>query len=241
MPEEKSYRLAKVAGELGVGVHTIVEHLQKKGVKLEDTKPTSKLDQATYEILLQDFQSDKKAKDLSKNIEIQMKRDREQVVENTPVKPKPSVEDTDEDTFFVKDLGSSKKPTVVKEEKPVEPIKERATTLEGPKIIGKIDLSDNKASKPKPVEEKIVEVAPVVVPEPQPEPVVEEKKIIQEVETPPAPVVELKEEPTAVEELPEPITETVSEKEIEVIEDPVAETEDSDDNIIRACDMGRRP
>ena len=59
MPEEKSYRLAKIAGELGVGVHTLVEHLQKKGVKLEDTKPTSKLDQATYEILLQDFQSDK--------------------------------------------------------------------------------------------------------------------------------------------------------------------------------------
>jgi translation initiation factor IF-2 len=98
MSEEKSYRLAKVAGELGVGVHTLVEHLQKKGVKLEDTKPTSKLDQATYEILLQDFQSDKKAKDQSKHIEIQMKRDREQAVEVLPSKTKPAVEEADEDT-----------------------------------------------------------------------------------------------------------------------------------------------
>ena len=97
MPEEKSYRLAKVAGELGVGVHTLVEHLQKKGVKLEDTKPTPKLDQATYEILLQDFQSDKKAKDQSKNIEIQMKRDREHVADNSLAKSKQPVEEVEEE------------------------------------------------------------------------------------------------------------------------------------------------
>jgi translation initiation factor IF-2 len=242
MPEEKSYRLAKVAGELGVGVHTIVEHLVKKGVKLEDTKPTSKLDQATYEILLQDFQSDKKAKDLSKNIEIQMKRDREHVVENVPAKPKPTVEDADEDTFFVKDLGSSKKPTIIKEEKPVEVIKERTTTLEGPKIIGKIDLSDNRTPKPKPVEEKVVEEVPVVIPEPQPEPVVEIKEVAPEivpevtpeVVSPPIPEIQEKEVTPVIEDLPEPISEPVAEKEVEVIETAPVEVEELEDNIIRA-------
>lgn len=100
MPEEKSYRLAKVAGELGVGLHTIVEHLQKKGVKLEDTKPNAKIDQAAYQILLQDFQSDKKTKDQSKTIEVQMKRDREQHLENVPSKPKPAADEVEEDTFL---------------------------------------------------------------------------------------------------------------------------------------------
>jgi len=188
MPEEKSYRLAKVAGELGVGVHTLVEHLQKKGHKLEDTRPTSKLDQATYEILLQDFQSDKKAKDLSKNIEIQMKRDREQVVENVSHRPKPVVEDVDEDTVFVKDLGSSKKPISSREEKhaeplvpvqekteaiPVSPLYERLNKVDGLKIVGKIDLSPKGPKQApvevKPIEEKEVEIIAEVVEEKIPE------------------------------------------------------------------------
>lgn len=181
MPEEKSYRLAKVAGELGVGVHTIVEHLQKKGVKLEDTKPNAKIDQAAYQILLQDFQSDKKTKDQSKTIEVQMKRDREQHLENVPSKPKPAADEVEEDTFFVKDLGSTKKPISSKdekpqeiiEEKPVEPATERPK-VEGLKILGKIDLSKKPA---KPAE-------PSVVNEEKQEIVIEEKPIIKVEEKP---------------------------------------------------------
>ncbi|MCB9252129.1 MAG: translation initiation factor IF-2 [Flavobacteriales bacterium] len=159
MPEEKTYRLAKVAGELGVGVHTIVEHLQKKGINLEDTKPTSKLDQASYEILLQDFQSDKKAKDQSKNIEIQMKRDREHIVENVPAKPKNQPEDVEEDTLLVKDLGSVSK--VVPEEPPVEeiPVVEEKKKVEGLKVVGKIDLAPKK-EKSKAKEKKETESLP---------------------------------------------------------------------------------
>ena len=181
MPEEKSYRLAKVAGELGVGVHTIVEHLQNKGVKLEDTKPNAKIDQAAYQILLQDFQSDKKTKDQSKTIEVQMKRDREQHLENVSSKPKPAADEVEEDTFFVKDLGSTKKPISSKdekpqeiiEEKPVEPATERPK-VEGLKILGKIDLSKKPA---KPAE-------PIVVNEEKQEIVIEEKPIIKVEEKP---------------------------------------------------------
>lgn len=181
MPEEKSYRLAKVAGELGVGVHTIVEHLQKKGVKLEDTKPNAKIDQAAYQILLQDFQSDKKTKDQSKTIEVQMKRDREQHLENVSSKPKPAADEVEEDTFFVKDLGSTKKPISSKdekpqeiiEEKPLEPATERPK-VEGLKILGKIDLSKKPA---KPAE-------PIVVNEEKQEIVIEEKPIIKVEEKP---------------------------------------------------------
>lgn len=225
MSEEKTYRLAKVAGELGVGVHTLVEHLQKKGIKLEDTKPTSKLSQATYEILLQDFQSDKKAKDQSRNIEIQMKRDRDSMPETPVVKPKPVVEDNDEDTVFVKDLGYSKKATPAKEEKPAEPevvapvipevvaeTPERTTKVEGLKILGKIDLS---AGKPKPKkEEEVVKETPVVAPvEPVKPPVVEVE-----------PTPEIKEEPVVQPEIVEPVIEPVAEvEETEVELPPVAD------------------
>lgn len=240
MPEEKTYRLAKVAGELGVGVHTIVEHLQKKGVKLEDTKPTSKLDQAAYEILLQDFQSDKKTKDQSKTIEVQMKRDREQVLENVPSKPKPPAEDADEDTVFVKDLGSTKKPISSKDEKPSEPVLEKQEPkpvepiierpkVEGLKIMGKIDLSKGTKSAeiPKPKEE-IEEPKQEVVPEIQPEISVEEKKeeIIevkekkQKQEEPKVEAAKIKEEP-------------VIETKPEVIPEPEPE-QDDEDKVIKA-------
>ncbi len=245
MPEEKSYRLAKVAGELGVGVHTLVEHLQKKGVKLEDTKPTSKLDQATYEILLQDFQSDKKAKDQSKTIEVQMKRDREQVLDHTPIKPKPPAEDIDEDTFFVKDLGSSKKPISSKDEKPKEPIlaeiieEKLDTTLieknkvEGITILGKIDLTAKSGNFNKP-EEIVLENKDIEKPEEKSEeiiPVVEELKPVEVSVA----EVKLQEQPH-----PKPSEPEISEPEIvdapkkPVIETPVEDEIDEDVNIIRA-------
>jgi translation initiation factor IF-2 len=252
MSEEKSYRLAKVAGELGVGVHTLVEHLQKKGVKLEDTKPTSKLDQATYEILLQDFQSDKKAKDQSKHIEIQMKRDREQAVEVLPSKTKPAVEEADEDTVFVKDLGSFKKPSPPKEEKPAEPkaeeiaeVKEekkaedkpfdRSFKVEGLKVVGKIDLDAKKVSKPQPIAVETPKPEVVEVPvEPTPEPTKEiiEPVVEAPIVTPPVietPVVETK--PEIVEEKVEeiaPIPEPIA-----TIEEEVVDIED-EDKVIRA-------
>lgn len=240
MPEEKTYRLAKVAGELGVGVHTIVEHLQKKGVKLEDTKPTSKLDQAAYEILLQDFQSDKKTKDQSKTIEVQMKRDREQVLENVPSKPKPPAEDADEDTVFVKDLGSTKKPISSKDEKPsipvvekqevkpIEPIIERPK-VEGLKIMGKIDLSKGTKSvePPKPIEEK-PEPIKEIVPEIQPEIISEEKKEeIIEVKEKKQTQEEPKVEATKIEEEP------VAEVKPEIITEPEPE-QDDEDKVIKA-------
>ncbi len=244
MPEEKSYRLAKVAGELGVGVHTLVEHLQKKGVILEDTKPTSKLDQSTYEILVKDFQSDKKTKDQSKTIEVQMKRDREQVLETAPSKPKPPAEDVEEDTFFVKDLGSTKKPISSKEEKPQEPISEtkdekliepiiERPKVEGLKIMGKIDLS--KKSKP---------AEPAIIKEEKPEIISEEKPVVKEEIKPEIakefiPEIikeakEIKEEPVIVETKPSIENTLITEAEPNEVEAETIEDTEDEDKVIKA-------
>lgn len=125
MEEEKYYRLAKVAGEIGVGIQMIVEHLQKKGFTLVDTKPTAKLNQAIYEILIKDFQTEKKEKDFSKKIELQIRRDTDLNVEDESV--------------FVKDLGASRE--IIK--------------VDGLKALGKIDLSKPNLLKDTNQEDKI--------------------------------------------------------------------------------------
>ncbi|MFA6924464.1 MAG: translation initiation factor IF-2 [Bacteroidales bacterium] len=62
-------RLGKVARELNIGMHTIVEFLIRKGHKV-DNNPNAKIDEKTYEILLAEFQSEKSVKEKSKLISI---------------------------------------------------------------------------------------------------------------------------------------------------------------------------
>ncbi len=60
-------RLSKVARELNVGISTIVEFLDSKGIEV-DGKPNTKIDPKVYDILHEEFQSEKSAKEESKNI-----------------------------------------------------------------------------------------------------------------------------------------------------------------------------
>ncbi|NUM31286.1 MAG: translation initiation factor IF-2 [Bacteroidetes bacterium] len=191
MQEGKTYRLVQVAKELGVGTHTIEEHLQKKGMNLgAKLNPNSKISQDAYEILLKDFQSDKKAKDQSKNIEVQMKKDREPVTGPKIVKPKTTSDEKEEETVLVKNLITPHKPVI-------EPVKEETKPEKkqiGPKVVGKIDLT-KKSSKTENTEqnkviaeEQKIEITetddkkPEITPETQPEKVeTEEKEIVTEI------------------------------------------------------------
>ena len=60
-------RLSKVARELNVGISTIVDFLETKGVTI-DAKPNTKLDADVYDVVSQEFASDKGAKEESKNV-----------------------------------------------------------------------------------------------------------------------------------------------------------------------------
>ncbi|MFH1118476.1 MAG: translation initiation factor IF-2 [Bacteroidota bacterium] len=66
----KSTRLGKAAQEFNVGVHNIVEFLQKKGIKI-DNNPNTKLTPEVYALLVKEYQSEKTVKDLSKKIELE--------------------------------------------------------------------------------------------------------------------------------------------------------------------------
>lgn len=128
-------RLSKVAKEFNIGIHTIVDFLDSKGIKIE-SNPNTKLDENVYAVLLDEFQQDKNAKEASKKITIGSEK------ETISIKPEPVVKKVE----VVEDQEEI--PTPEKEE-----ATEKAATPEedskGPKIISKIDLdSINTKTRP---------------------------------------------------------------------------------------------
>jgi translation initiation factor IF-2 len=181
----KPIRLGQLLGEFNLGINTVVDFLKKKGFEVE-SKPTSKITPEMYDILMNEFQSDKSIKE--KSVKVEIKKVKKETI---------SIEEVEE-----KVEEKPKKEVVV--EKPVvkteEVFKTDMPETSGPKVIGKIDLSAGKKTAPKKeetpepekvVEEKVVEVV-------KPEPIVEKK---------PKPVVETK--PEIVVEVPKEVREEV--------------------------------
>ena len=156
MSEVKTHRLASAAKELNVGTSTIVDHLHAKGFKDVANSPNTKLSEEQYEILLREFRSDMVAKEKAEAINIG-KRKAEEISIKEAIKETAKVEKEKEEVIAVKH------------------------EVEGPKIVGKIDLD-------KPKKKKEAEVKPAV------EPVVE--KTTEKTE----PIVEVKEEKEQPEE-----------------------------------------
>lgn len=192
-------RLSKAAKEIGVGIGTIVEHLGKKGQKIE-SNPNSKITDEQYQMLLTDFQSDKKTKDDAKMLGKQKAVKKEETVTAAPVphKIKERKEDEDEDDGILIKTGlvpEKKAEAPVKKEAPkAEPVAETPEVIETeekPKftVVGKINLEEldskgkekkgKKTAAEEPAEKKTTRKKTE-------EPVVEAEKPAE----PPAPVIE---------------------------------------------------
>lgn len=125
-------RLGKAAGELNVGLPTIIEFLSSKGITI-DTNPNTKLDKEHYEMLCDEFAADQDLKEKSKG-----------VITNREKRESLSIQDT-----------KKEEAPVVKEEPHLnaEEIKRKVAEEESPpktdsglKVVGNIDLN---ALKPK--------------------------------------------------------------------------------------------
>ena len=81
----KPIRLGKAAGELNVGIPTIVEFLGSKGIVI-DASPTARLEQEHFDILCQEFAADQNMKEQSKAALRREKR------ESLSIKDKPQEE-----------------------------------------------------------------------------------------------------------------------------------------------------
>ncbi len=143
-----AHRLSKVAKELGVGVNTITDFLNENGVEC-DGRPTAKIDETAYNLLLDQYSTDKKAKEKSKEL---AKNREERVTITIEDQKSDSKEEQFEDVDEIVITNTQVKPVVdlpevkKKEEKPEAPEepenKEEAEDEgDGPKVLGQIDLS----------------------------------------------------------------------------------------------------
>lgn len=165
----KARRLGQLARELNIGVHTIVEHLEKHGHEV-DQKPNTKLTEEMVALLLKDFQKEKAMKERASQISIGgTKREQVELEEGklinvrreaegdevmiTGVGASGGEEEPEEEVSAPKEEKKEEKTAKKEEEeKPAEEEKKKAE-LSGPKVVGKIDLTDKKEA-PKEEEEK---------------------------------------------------------------------------------------
>ena len=64
MAEKSSIRLNKVLRELNISLDRVVDHLSKKNIQIE-ARPTTKISNEVYQVLLDESETDKSKKDAS--------------------------------------------------------------------------------------------------------------------------------------------------------------------------------
>ncbi|CAI8252705.1 MAG: Translation initiation factor IF-2 [Flavobacteriales bacterium] len=163
MADLKTIRINKVLRELNISLDRAVEHLAEKGFQVE-ARPTTKISQQEYELLLGAFQTDRSKKEASHEVFEEKRKEKEAIREQTQKEAPP-------------EPPAPKPDTVVRAQ----------SKLEGLKTVGKIDLKP----KPKPAPAPKVEAKKEEAPAPAPAPKVEAKK--EEAPEPaPAPTVDKK-------------------------------------------------
>ena len=148
------YRLSQVAIKLNVGRHTICEFLSEKGFKV-DVNPNSKINQDQYDMLARKFAD--AAHDKEEASELPTGRSTEDFVikADTPEESKKK----EDERILIKDNVA---PTQASPEPEKISVKAK---LEGPKVVGKIDLQKKKKEEPKKkkLKEEVVKKKPEAV------------------------------------------------------------------------------
>jgi len=122
MAEVKSIRLNKVLREFNISLDRAVEFLSSKGHEVE-ARPTTKISNEEYQILFEEFQTDKSKKESSKEVGEEKRKEKEE-------------------------LRLEREREIEEKSKRVAPSVIKATSkLDGPKQVGKIDLDAAKVKK----------------------------------------------------------------------------------------------
>ncbi len=134
----KPIRLGKAAGELNVGLPTLVEFLASKGVNI-DSSPNTKLEPEHFELLCQEFAADQSLKEQAKGATIRERMESVSLKDNKP-EPQPTKakeEDEEEEINLEEIKRNVLSPDVESSAKDVQV-----------NVVGKIDL-DQFQKKPK--------------------------------------------------------------------------------------------
>ncbi|MBK6753282.1 MAG: translation initiation factor IF-2 [Flavobacteriales bacterium] len=169
---EKGARLSKVAREFNLGLHTVVEFLEKKGHKVE-SNPNTKIGNDLYDLLMAEFGTDKAMKEQSKAT-VQLRQERETISLVAAPPEKPSAKPAEEEVLI------HNLPPIDAPARPAQPETIKAK-VDRPsvKVLDKIDLAPKKKAAPE---------APVPTPAPS--------------ATPPAPPAAAEPAPPAVPDAP---------------------------------------
>ena len=142
----KTKRLSKVAREFNIGLTTIIDFLNKKGITV-DNNPNAKISSESYELLLKEFQGEKNLKEATRKAGLSiLKRETISIDQDAKdVKAAEKEEAEKEKELFIKDSKGvvEEKPAAVETDKP-EKTEEVAAKPKAasPKIVGKIDPED---------------------------------------------------------------------------------------------------
>jgi translation initiation factor IF-2 len=219
----KTKRLSKVAREFNIGLTTIVDFLNKKGISV-DNNPNAKISPEAYELLVTEFQSEKNLKEATRKAGLSiLKREAISIDQDTKDAKAGEKATEKEEELFIKDSKgvveekpADKQPVAKEKEGETEKPATEKPAEKGPIILGKIDPEElsGKAKKDTKKEKEIAEE--------------KAKAELPEEDTAKEPVKEepVKEEPVEEEPLEkEPSTEDTVEKETK---DEATDTESAD-------------
>ena len=171
MAEAKTLRLNRVLRELNISLDRAVEHLSKNGHEIE-ARPTTKISDTEYQVLLDGFQTDKSKRVASKEVSEEKRKEKEEIR---------------------KRLEAEQEAKREEEAKKQEVLKAKAKKLQL-KTVGKIDIDNTskqvkeqpkQEEKPAPVKKEVEASAPVAAKE-----TIKEVKVKEEVEAVPEAVKE---------------------------------------------------
>ena len=169
MAEVKKIRLNKVLREFNISLDRAVEFLSSKGHDIE-ARPTTKISDGEYQVLFEEFQTDKSKKVQSKEVGEEKRKEKEEL----------RLERERE----IEERQKRKAPALIKAE----------SRLVGTKQVGRIDLGNKKAVKVEKVEPPVKEEKVAVVSETKvaeiEEEKIEEQVVEAEIEKPKAKSVE---------------------------------------------------
>jgi len=183
MAENKTLRLNKVLRELNISLDRAVEHLAKNGIEIE-ARPTSKISNDVYNVLLDGFQTDRSKKAASKEVSEEKRKEKEALREAlekeqeekrlADERARREIFKTDTEKVAFKKVGQIdlepspkkvEKPEKVSKQAPVkEEVKKDKPVIEAPKKVEKPDPKEPIAkaevkgvSEEKPLTEKVKE------------------------------------------------------------------------------------
>jgi len=134
MAEEKKIRLNKVLREFNISLDRAVEYLTAEGYEIE-ARPTTKISNEVYQLLSDNFETDKSKKVASKEVSEEKKKEKEELKKQR-----------EKELQLIKE----KEEAARKEREKQEEILRAKKELAKPKTVGKIDLDKNKKSEEKP-------------------------------------------------------------------------------------------